>query len=277
MSTDAVKLFTFKVNSDIVHGVVTETRTGDRVTVLYGAVFALDYYIEKETKKVRILVACEESQAVTMALREQGHEAYSCDIQECSGGHPEWHIQGDAIKAIDDGEWDQVISFPPCTDISVSGARWFEAKRADGRQEASIRFFFEIWKRSDVVENPIGVLNKPDYVRKWFPELYEEMKAAGFPFDTPQIIQPYHHGHLESKATCLWLPTGLGELKKTDDRTEEFMKLPKSETHKVHRCPPGPERGKIRSRTYPGIAKAIATQWAGRMGRTAKEPDNSRS
>ena len=212
---------------------------------------------------MKILVACEESQAVTIELRKLGHEAFSCDVQECSGGHPEWHIMDDAIKVIDHGDWDMVISFPPCTDISVSGARWFKAKREDGSQEASIRFFFEMWKRSDVVENPIVVLNKPDYVLRWFHGLYEEMKAASFPFDTPQIIQPYHHGHLESKATCLWLRNGLPELKKTDDRTEEFEKLPKSETHKVHRCPPGPDRGKIRSKTYSGIAKAMAEQWAG--------------
>ena len=210
---------------------------------------------------MKILVACEESQAVTIELRKLGHEAFSCDLQECSGGYPEWHILGDAIKTIDEGEWDRVIAFPPCTDISVSGARWFEAKRENGSQEASIRFFFEIWKRSDVVENPIGVLNKPDYVATWFPDLYNDMIEAGFPFATNQIIQPYHYGHLESKATCLWLPTGLPCLAKTDDVEREFRMLPKSETHKIHRCPPGPDRGKIRSKTYHGIAKAMAEQW----------------
>lgn len=210
---------------------------------------------------MKILVACEESQAVTIELRKLGHEAYSCDLQECSGGHPEWHIEGDAIKTIDDGDWDRIISFPPCTDISVSGARWFRDKRENGSQEKSIRFFFEIWKRSDVVENPICVLNKSGYVAKWFPDLYREMEDAGFPFATPQIIQPYHFGHLESKATCLWTPTGLPRLMGTENVEEEFKKLPKSATYKVHRCPPGPDRGKIRSKTYSGIAKAMATQY----------------
>jgi hypothetical protein len=212
-----------------------------------------------------VLIGCEESQTLTLALRTLGHEAYSCDIQECSGGHPEWHIQGDLLEVAKARVWDAIISFPPCTDISVSGARWFEVKRADGRQEESIRFFFDVWKISDVVENPIGVLNKPDYVRTHFPDLYVEMKAAGFPFTTPQIIQPYQFGHLESKATCLWRRPGFQELFPTDDQTEEFKKLPKSITHKIHRCPPGPDRGKIRSKTYSGIAKAMAEQWFGRV------------
>lgn len=212
---------------------------------------------------MRILVACEESQAVTIELRKLGHEAYSCDIQECSGGHPEWHIQADALDVADRESWDLIISFQPCTDISVSGARWFKNKRGDGAQEASIRFFFEMWKRSNCSENPIGILNKPDYTKKWFPALYEEMIAAGFPFKQTQIIQPYHHGHTETKATCLWL-RGLPKLKKSNDVEEEFRRLPKSKTHKVHRCPPGPNRSKIRSLTYQGIAKAMAEQWAGK-------------
>jgi len=207
-----------------------------------------------------VLVACEESQAVTVELRNKGYNAFSCDLVVCSGNHPEWHIVGDALSVADSYQWDYILSFQPCTDITVSGARWFETKRKDGRQEASIRFFFEMWKRSNCSENPIGILNTPEYVRKWFPELYKEMFSAGFPFAPSQIIQPYHHGHLESKATCLWL-RGLPLLEKSDDLTDEFKKLPKSVTHKVHRCPPGPDRSVIRSRTYPGIAKAMASQW----------------
>ena len=89
---------------------------------------------------MKVLVACEESQAVCIAFRERGHEAYSCDIQPCSGGHPEWHLQQDVIPLLSE-KWDMIIAFPPCTDLAVSGARWFAEKRADGRQRRSIEFF----------------------------------------------------------------------------------------------------------------------------------------
>lgn len=92
---------------------------------------------------MRVLVACEESQEVCKAFRAHGHEAYSCDIQECSGGHPEWHLQVDVLEILK-MRWDLIIAHPPCTDLSVSGARWFAQKRADGRQQRSIDFFYEI-------------------------------------------------------------------------------------------------------------------------------------
>lgn len=137
---------------------------------------------------MRILVACEESQAVTKELRRLGHEAYSCDLQECSGGHPEWHLQVDALELLK-MRWDMLLAFPPCTDLAVSGARWFPEKRADGRQKRSIDFFLR-FARADIpriaIENPIGIMSseyrKPD-----------------------QIIQPWQFGHGETKATCLWL------------------------------------------------------------------------
>ena len=203
---------------------------------------------------MRILVACEESQAVTIQLRKRGHEAYSCDLQDCSGGHPEWHKKGDALEIADGEYWDKIISFQPCTDITVSGARWFAEKRADGRQEASIRFFFEMWKRSNCSENPVGILNKPDYVTEHFPELYLEMFSAGFPFRPTQIIQPWQFGHGETKATCLWLK-GLPKLEPTeivDGREQRIWKLPPTE-----------DRAKLRSKTFQGIAKAMAEQWFG--------------
>jgi len=92
---------------------------------------------------MRILLACEESQAVCIEFRKRGHDAYSCDILPCSGGRPEWHIQDDVLKHLDDG-WDMMIAFPPCTDLAVSGARWFKEKQADGRQQASIEFFMKM-------------------------------------------------------------------------------------------------------------------------------------
>src|SRR5579871_599466 len=116
---------------------------------------------------MKILVACEESQAVTIELRKLGHEAYSCDIQECSGGHPEWHIQDDVLKHLDG--WDMIIAFPPCTHLAMSGARHFEKKRADGRQQEGINFFMAITNAPCAklaIENPVGIMSgiyrKPD-------------------------------------------------------------------------------------------------------------------
>ena len=146
---------------------------------------------------MRVLVACEESQAVTVELRRLGHEAYSCDIQECSGGHPEWHLKVDALELLK-MKWDMLIAFPPCTDLCVSGAKWFAVKRADGRQQRSIEFFMR-FAQADcpriAIENPVGIMSseyrKPD-----------------------QIIQPWQFGHGETKATCLWLK-GLPKLMPT--------------------------------------------------------------
>ena len=191
------------------------------------------------TKK--ILIACEESQIVCKAFRELGHEAYSCDLQDCSGGNPEWHIKDDAIKTIKGSQWDLIISFPPCTDLAVSGARWFEEKKKDGRQQKSIEFFLKIADLSNVTENPIGIMStiyrKPD-----------------------QIIQPWQFGHKETKATCLWLK-GVPMLKETNN-VKKWMDLePDYIKHKIHRMPPGPDRAKLRSKTYEGVAKAMANQW----------------
>jgi len=110
---------------------------------------------------MKILVACEESQAVTIAFRNKGHEAYSCDTQECSGGHPEWHIQDNVLKHLDDG-WDMMIAFPPCTHLCVSGAAWFEEKRKDGRQQQGIDFFMAFTDTNIpkvAIENPVGIMS----------------------------------------------------------------------------------------------------------------------
>lgn len=187
---------------------------------------------------MRILVACEESQAVTKELRRLGHEAYSCDIQECSGGHPEWHLQQDVLPLLNE-KWDMIIAFPPCTDLAVSGARWFPEKRADGRQQRSIAFFMQFVNADCpkiAIENPIGIMSseyrKPD-----------------------QIIQPWQFGHGETKATCLWLK-GLPKLIPTE--------IVVGREQRVWKMPPGPERAKERSKTFTGIARAMAEQWAGR-------------
>ena len=204
-----------------------------------------------DKKKMKVLVACEESQAVTIAFRERGHEAYSCDILPCSGGHPEWHLKGDVRNFINDG-WDRVISFPPCTDLAVSGARWFEKKRLSGEQRESIIFFLNTWRKSNCTENPIGIMNTPEYLKKWFPELYDYAEFIGFPFKPTQIIQPWQFGHGETKATCLWL-RDLLELKPTN--------IMEGREQRVWKLPPSTDRGYLRSKTFPGIARAMAEQW----------------
>lgn len=200
---------------------------------------------------MKILVACEESQRVTVQLREREHEAYSCDIEPCSGGHPEWHIRQDVLPLLNGdccfctqdgtfheivGQWDMIIAFPPCTDLAVSGARYFKQKQADGRQQKSIEFFMKFVNAECeriAIENPIGIMSthyrKPD-----------------------QIVHPWMFGHGETKATCLWLKN-LPKLKPTnivDGREQRIWKMP-----------PSPDRAKKRSKTFPGIAKAMSEQW----------------
>lgn len=185
----------------------------------------------------RILVACEESQAVCIEFRKLGFEAYSCDILDCSGGHPEWHIKGDALEAMKSQKWDCVIAFPPCTDLAVSGARWFKEKREQGIQQKSIAFFMEFAAypcEYKAIENPIGIMSsefrKPD-----------------------QIIQPWMFGHGETKATCLWL-WGLPALVPTD--------IVEGREQRIWKLPPSEDRAKLRSKTFSGIAKAMADQWS---------------
>lgn len=219
---------------------------------------------------MNVLVACEESQEVCKAFRAKGHRAFSCDLQECSGGHPEWHICGDALEAVNptmgcyitqDGtththtHWDLLIAHPPCTDLAVSGARWFPEKQRDFRQQKSIVFFMQIALANVpkvVVENPVSIMSnvwrKPD-----------------------QIIHPWMFGDNVSKATCLWL-RGVRPLKPivTERPEMEWFEWTDGKTGKKKRqaqwyadawkLPPA-ERARVRSKTFPGIAKAMADQW----------------
>lgn len=193
---------------------------------------------------MKILIACEESQAVCKAFRAKGHEAYSCDILTCSGGHPEWHIQGDAIAEAYSGKYGMMIAHPPCTDIAVSGAAWFKDKIADGRQQKALDFVQKLMDapiEKIAVENPVSVISskirKPD-----------------------QIIQPYHFGHTEQKKTCLWLKN-LPKLQETHNVYVEMMTLPKNQRERLHYLPPSIDRAKERSKTFQGIADAMAEQW----------------
>jgi site-specific DNA-cytosine methylase len=204
--------------------------------------------------KLKILVACEESQAVTKHLRVLGHEAFSCDILPCSGGHPEWHYQQDVFEVIEKG-WDMMIAFPPCTHLASSGARHFKQKIADGRQQQGIDFFMKL-ANADIdriaIENPIGVMStkyrKPD-----------------------QIIQPYQFGDKAQKSTCLWLKN-LPKLESTDivEKGEFFEFISKKGVKKrmpmwyykaLQDAKTPQQRSTLRSKTFDGIARAMATQW----------------
>ena len=195
---------------------------------------------------MKILIACEESQTVCKAFREKGHEAYSCDIQECSGGHPEWHIQGDVLEQLDK-DWDMIIAHPPCTDLAVSGARHFAKKIADGRQQKSVEFFIKFTGLKCpkvMIENPIGIMSR----------LYRK---------PDQIIQPWQFGDPFQKSTCLWLK-GLPKLIPTKivDKGEFYVspsgkRLPKWYNDGIK----GQNRTKVRNKTFQGIADAMAEQW----------------
>lgn len=185
---------------------------------------------------MRILVACEESQIVTASLRARGHEAFSCDVLPCGGGHPEWHLQRDVLPILRES-WDMVLAFPPCTHLAASGARWWPEKRKDGRQREAIDFFLQFTSLPCprvAIENPVGLMStmwrRPD-----------------------QIIQPWQFGHGEVKATCLWL-TGLTPLRPTN--------IVAGRSPRIHHMPASKNRAKLRSKTYAGVAAAIAAQWA---------------
>jgi len=215
---------------------------------------------------MKALVACEESQAVTIELRKLGHEAFSCDLLPCSGGHPEWHLQQDVFEVINQG-WNLMIAFPPCTHLTVSGAMHFKKKIADGRQQQGRDFFMEMVNapiHRIAIENPIGVMStfykKPD-----------------------QIIQPYFFGDGFTKTTCLWLKNLplLQHQKEVDlfndtithvDTSNEYKEWTCKKTGKIKRqqmwyynaltqAKTKEERSTIRSKTFPGIAKAMAIQF----------------
>jgi site-specific DNA-cytosine methylase len=230
---------------------------------------------------MKVLVACEESQEVCKAFREKGHMAYSCDIMSCSGGHPEWHIRDDVLKVLSGGQfitmdgmshyvpkWDMIIAFPPCTHLAVSGAAWFEKKRTDGRQREGIEFFcnfLEVECEKVVIENPVGIISG-DYIPKYFPDLAERFNLPQKP---TQIIQPYFFGDSAKKTTCLWLkglpelqPTNIvdcGEIFEYKGKNGRIKKYPKWMFDALGKSKE--ERQRIRSKTFEGVAKAMAEQW----------------
>ena len=203
----------------------------------------------REDGSMRVLCACEESQAVTSELRKLGHEAYSCDLRPTSGNHPEWHIQADALEVCK-LDWDMVLAFPPCTHLAVSGASSFPAKKRDGRQQRAIGFFLAFTALDHVprvcIENPVGIMSteyrKPD-----------------------QIIEPWQFGEPHEKKTCLWLK-GLKPLVPTKIvEPNPMIKLSNgvkdNDWHYATLGLPKNLRSMYRSKTFPGIAKAMAKQF----------------
>lgn len=205
---------------------------------------------------MKVLIACEESQTVCKAFRERGHEAYSCDIQEQSGGYPEWHIQGDALQVIGSQQWDLIIAHPPCTYLTVTGNRWYNVERYGEKaiqryrdREEAIEFFMAIAGADCehiAIENPVGIMSS-----RWR--------------KSDQIIEPWQFGDPYEKKTCLWLK-GLPKLIPTN-----IVDVPPRKTFASGRSMPAwyadawrmpkAERAKLRSKTFPGIAKAMAEQW----------------
>ena len=205
---------------------------------------------------MKVLVACEESQAVCKAFRALGHEAYSCDIQPCSGGHPEWHLQVDALEMLK-LKWDLIIAHPPCTYLTNAGARWLYAghKLCADRYKKGLegKAFFMALYNADcpkiAVENPIpsAIFELPPY---------------------SQVIQPYEYGHPYSKKTCLWLK-GLPKLEPTQIIREHVPYITSGTYSRTHdeKYKGASRKGgssKSRSKTFPGIAKAMAEQWGGK-------------
>jgi hypothetical protein len=186
---------------------------------------------------LKVLVACEYSGTVRDAFIKRGHEAMSCDLLPTDADGP--HYQGD-VRDVIDYPWDLMIAHPPCTHLSVSGAAWFKDKKMDGRQQSGVSFFMMLAK-ADVpmiaIENPVCIMStlwrKPD-----------------------QTVQPWQYGHGETKATCLWLK-GLKPLTPTN--------IVEGREQRLHNLPPSPDRWKIRSTTFPGIADAMAEQWGGNL------------
>ena len=206
---------------------------------------------------MKVLIACEESQAITKEIRKLGHEAYSCDLIPCSGGHPEWHIQADALEEADTGKYDLMVAHTPCTYLAVSGNRWLynkDGSKNEQRWENRLKALFFVKQLMDApikhiaIENPISVISSQ--IRK-----------------PNQIVQPYMFGDSASKKTCLWtknLPllattkiVDKGEFVEWTDKNGRVKRMAKWYDVGGHK-----DRAKRRSKTFPGMAKAIATQYS---------------
>jgi len=202
-------------------------------------------------KRMSVLVGCEESQVVMKSFRKLGHSAKSCDLQDCSGDMPEHHLKMDIFEALKLKRWDMIILHPPCTKLSVSGNRWYaEGKEKYHERLEAVSWTKKLWSEATricdrvAMENPVGVLNRYCLLPR------------------PVYIQPWMFGHGETKKTGLWLH-GLKPLVPT--------KIVDGRDQNIWRMPPSPERGKLRSKTYHGVAEAMANQWGKTDPQKAKE------
>lgn len=217
--------------------------------------------------KLDVLLGCEESQAVLTEFLKLGHNAYSCDLKPTSGNYPERHLQEDIIKVMHSRKWDLIIGFPPCTHLAVSGTAHFEKKRKDGRQQEAINFFMQMVNAPAfyvAVENPIGIMSK----------IYKK---------PTQIVHPYYFGDSARKSTCLWLKNlpplfhakekdlfndivthvDQGEFHEwTDGKTGKIKRQPKWYADAFLNNKDKEKTGELRSKTFKGIAEAMATQWS---------------
>ena len=193
---------------------------------------------------MKILIGCEESGRVRQAFRGVGHDAWSCDLLPCTENPSKYHIQDDLLKVIKSEKWDMIIAFPPCTHLAISGAKYFPEKIADGRQQAAIDFVEAIWN-SDcpriAIENPVGVLSTKSKLGK-----------------ATQYIQPFWFSERQRKKTGLWLK-GLPKLVPTD--MVDISKVSEKELNKLYYLAPSPTRAIERSKTFHGVAQAMAQQW----------------
>ena len=193
---------------------------------------------------MKILIGCEESGRVREAFRGVGHDAWSCDLLPCTENPSKYHIQDDLIKTIKSQKWDMIVAFCPCTDLAISGAKWFPEKIADGRQAKAIKFvedvFFSDCPRV-AIENPVGVLSTKSKLGK-----------------ASQYVQPYWFGDRHRKKTGLWLK-GLPKL--TPTNMLDISKISEKELNKLYYLAPSPTRALMRSKTPHGLAQAMATQW----------------
>ena len=209
----------------------------------------------------RVLIACEESQAITKEFRALGIEAYSCDLLPCSGGHPEWHIQGDALKEAYSGKYSLMMAHPPCTYLAVSGAAWLYNKDGSRNEER--------WKnQAEALDFVKALMNAPIY----FIAVENPVSVISTRIRKPdQIIHPWQFGDQASKSTCLWLknlpkikPTKIvdkGEFFEWTDKNGVKKKQPQWYYDALHEAKTPEERRTLRSKTFQGMAKAIADQW----------------
>ena len=191
---------------------------------------------------VRVLIACEFSGIVRDAFIARGHEAVSCDILPTEAAGP--HRQGNVLEILDDG-WELMVAHPPCTHLAVSGAMHFAKKRESGVQQDALEFVSRLLEApipKIALENPVSIISS--HIRK-----------------PDQIIHPWMFGHTEQKTTCLWLK-GLPPLAQTNNVKDIMLALPKNKRERLHYLGPSPDRWKNRSRTYQGIANAMAEQWS---------------